>query len=131
MCMLYFKHFRRSKEVEPSDIDIYKFLLYLFIHQNGRQLNIEEIRNYIDNPDQFVLTPTANRIIERFDRTQGSLRVHTDSPKTPSQGGGVEKEYIAYNGHRYVVRKEKNKKCIVSKRETIYLSNIRGQYKKC
>ena len=51
------------------------------------------------------------------------------NPSHDTQKGGV-KEYIVYNSHRYVVKKNDNKKCIVSKGKTIYLSTIKGQYKK-
>ena len=131
MCMLYFKFFRRFIEEEPSDVDVYKFLLYLFAYRRGRDLTPAEIQNYIDNPEQYVLSREANAIIERFNSIREPLRDHTVSPKSPSRGGDNEKEYITYNAHKYVVRKEKNRKYIVSKRETIYLSDIRGQYVKC
>lgn len=61
-------------------------------------------------------------------KKRGQEMLKTPEPQPGSSGGYSKKEYIVYNSHRYLVRKEKNKKYILSTGKVIYLSTIKGKY---
>lgn len=44
------------------------------------------------------------------------------------QDGGKRKQYLVYDGHRYLIRKEGRRQFIMHKKSVLYLSAIRGQY---
>ena len=57
----------------------------------------------------------------------GNLQLHYNHSKM--QKGGTAR-HIMYNKHKYLIRKEGNKQYITTKNTKVYLSSIRGKYKK-
>ena len=124
----------------PDNSEIYRFLWFLSrtltVSNDGKKyLTNENIKAYLDdqatNYAKYSFLPndvfTHDPPIKRTARYQ----FMKEYPELYKQDGSAQKEYVTYKSHRYVVKKEKNKKCIVSKGKTLYLSDIRGQYKKC
>ena len=52
-------------------------------------------------------------------------------PPAPQTKGGAKKQYVMYNNRRYIVKKEGKKNYITSKGNMLFLSEIKGKYKKC
>ena len=136
-----------SFELPCKDISAHHKKGHLSLPDDKRIVTKSQIRAYINvlwmfmKPDAFPnflsmyceIAGVETGLKEKASTSSSSPR-QTSSPKdlapTIINGGkSTDTKYVVYEGRRYAVRKSMKRLCIIQKKQTIFLKDIRGRYK--